>query len=49
MMHNIKTGKIDFTLKKKGFMGIGLTDLETVSLPLTALGAHSSFTKMVNI
>ena len=49
MMHNIKTGKIDFTLKKKGFLGMGRSNLETTSVPLTALGAHSNFTKAVSI
>jgi len=27
MLHNLKTGKIDFTLKKKKFLGVN--DLET--------------------
>lgn len=46
-LHNLKTGKIDFTLKKKKFLGVN--SLETVSLPLSNLGAHSTIDKYVTL
>ena len=45
MLHGLKEGKIDFTIKKKKFFGAN--NLETQSLSLTTLGAHSVLDKHV--
>ena len=47
MMHGLKMGRIDFTLKKSGFLGMKKTNVDTQSLPLTGLGAHSTMTKQI--
>ena len=47
MLHSLKDKKIDFTLKKKKFFG--KDNLESQSLNLTTLGAHSVLDKHVTI
>ena len=45
MLHGLKEGKVDFTLKKKKFFGAN--NLETQSVQLTSLGAHSVMEKHI--
>ena len=46
-LHGLKDRKIDFTIKKKKFFGAD--NLETQSLNLTPFGAHSVFSKHIEL